>query len=117
VHTDAVDDLPRDELLAATPEIAARLAGVTVRQVNYWREIGLVEPAVTRRLSARNEVRLYDFTGLVEFKPTFAGTGIPVSALEAFLLAGASDEDILAAYPQLTAADIAVVRDGHSAAC
>ena len=44
VHTEAVDDLPRDDLLAATPEIAARLAGVTVRQVNYWREIGSSSP-------------------------------------------------------------------------
>ena len=68
MHTEAVDDLPRDDLLAATPEIAARLAGVTVRQVNYWREIGLIEPAVARRISARNEVRLYDFTGLVELR-------------------------------------------------
>ena len=48
-------------------------------------------------------------------KPTFAGTRIPVSAVEAFLQEGASDEDILAAYPQLTAADIAVVRDGDAA--
>ena len=194
VHTGAVDDLPRDDLLAATPEVAARLAGVTVRQVNYWREIGLIEPAVARRISPRNEVRLYDFTGLVELrivgalrnrlslqhirqvinrlrasydrpltelrfavqdrnlyfqhpggtweggqrpgqivlaevimleevraelrraaaersrepgrvvkrrrvhgsKPTFAGTRIPLSAVEAFLRQGASDEDILA---------------------
>ena len=49
-------------------------------------------------------------------KPTFAGTRIPVSAVEAFLEEGASDQDILAAYPELTAADIAVVRDGHPAA-
>lgn len=48
-------------------------------------------------------------------KPTFAGTRIPVSAVEAFLREGASEEDILAAYPQLTAADIAVVRDGQVA--
>jgi uncharacterized protein (DUF433 family) len=214
LHTGAVDDLLRDDLLAATPEIAARLAGVTVRQVNYWRDIGLIEPAVARRISARNEVRLYDFAGLVELrivgalrnrlslqhirqvinrlrasydrpltelrfavqdrnlyfqhpdgtweggrrpgqivlaevimleevradlrraaaersrepgrvvkrrrvhgsKPTFAGTRIPVSAVEAFLQEGASDEDVLAAYPELTAADIAVVRDGHPAA-
>jgi uncharacterized protein (DUF433 family) len=212
VHTGAVDDLPRDDLIAATPEVAARLAGITVRQVNYWREIGLIEPAMVRRISARNEVRLYDFTGLVELrivgalrnrlslqhirqvinrlrasydrpltelrfavqghnlyfqhpdgtweggqrpgqivlaevimleevraelrraaaqrhrepgrvvkrrrvhasKPTFAGTRIPVSAVEAFLHDGASDEEILAAYPQLTAADIGVVRDGHA---
>ena len=48
-------------------------------------------------------------------KPTFAGTRIPVSAVEGFLQEGASDEDILAAYPQLTPADIAVVRDRHAA--
>lgn len=41
---------------------------------------------------------------------------MPVSAVEAFLQDGASDEEILAAYPQLTAADVAVVRDGYSAA-
>lgn len=209
-----MDDLPRDDLLAATPDTAARLAGVTVRQVNYWREIGLIEPAIARRISARNEVRLYDFTGLVELrivaalraklslqhirevinrlrasydrpltglrfavqgrnlyfqhldgtweggkrpgqiviaevimleavradvrraaaersrepgrvvrrrrvhasKPTFDGTRIPVSAVEAFLDEGAADEDILQAYPQLTAADVAVVRDGRAAA-
>ena len=206
-------DLHLDDLLAATPDAAARLAGVTVRQLNYWREIGLVEPAVTRRLSPRNEVRLYDFTGLVELRivgalrsrlslqhirevisrlrasydrpltelrfavqgrslyfqhpdgtweggkrpgqivlaevimleavradlrraaaerprepgrivkrrrvhasrPTFAGTRIPVSAVESFVETGASDEEILAAYPQLTRADVAVVRDGRSA--
>ena len=214
LHTEVVDDLPRDDWLAATPEIAARLAGVTVRQINYWREIRLIEPAVVRRISARNEVRLYDFTGLVELrivaalrsklslqhirevinrlrtsydrpltelrfavqghnlyfqhpdgtweggkrpgqivlaevimleevradlrrtaaernrepgrvvkrrrvhasKPTFAGTRIPVSAVEAFLQDGASDEDILAAYPQLTATDVAVVRNRRSVA-
>ena len=49
-------------------------------------------------------------------EPTFAGTRIPVSAVEAFLQEGASDEDILAAYPKLAGADIAVVRDGHPAA-
>jgi DNA-binding transcriptional MerR regulator len=62
------DDLPRDDLFAATPQTAARLAGVTVRQLDYWRRIGLIEPAVARRLSPRNEVRLYDFTGLVELR-------------------------------------------------
>jgi uncharacterized protein (DUF433 family) len=214
LHTGGVDDLPRDDLLAATPDVAARLAGATVRQVSYWREVGLIEPAVVRRISARKEVRLYDFTGLVELrivaalrgtlslqhirevmtrlrasydrpltelrfavqgrdlyfqhpdgsweggkrpgqivlaevimlaevradlrravadrgreagrvvrrrgvhasKPTFAGTRIPVSAVEAYLQDGASDEEILAAYPQLTGADIAVVRDGRTVA-
>jgi len=214
LHTEIVDDLPQDDLFAATPEIAARLAGATVRQINYWREIRVVEPAVVRRISARNEVRLYDFSGLVELrivaalrsklslqhirevinrlrasydrpltelrfavqgrnlyfqhpdgtweggkrpgqivlaevimlqevradlrraaaersrepghvvkrrrvhasKPTFAGTRIPVSAVEAFLQDGASDDDILTAYPQLTVADIAVVRNARAVA-
>jgi uncharacterized protein (DUF433 family) len=205
MHTEAVDDLPRDDLFAATPDSAARLAGVTLRQLNYWRQIGLIEPAVARTMSPRNEVRLYDFTGLVELrvvaalrarlslqhigevirrlrasydrpltelrfavqgrhlyfqhpdgsweggrrpgqivlaevimleevradlrravaerhrepgrvvkrrrvlssKPTFAGTRVPVSAVQAFVDHGAADDDILAAYPQLTAADIA----------
>jgi uncharacterized protein (DUF433 family) len=49
-------------------------------------------------------------------KPTFAGTRIPVSAVAAFLQEGASDDDVLAAYPQLTAADVAVVRDGRAVA-
>jgi DNA-binding transcriptional MerR regulator len=214
LHTEIVDDLPQDDLLAATPEIAARLAGVTVRQINYWREIRLIEPAVVRRISTRNEVRLYDFAGLVELrivaalrrklslqhirevinrlrasydrpltelrfavqghhlyfqhpdgtweggkrpgqivlaevimleevradvrrtaadhnrepgrvvkrrrvhasKPTFAGTRIPVSAVEAFLHDGASGDDLLAASPQLPAADIAGVRSGRAVA-
>jgi uncharacterized protein (DUF433 family) len=208
------DDLLQDDRFAATPETAARLAGVTLRQLDYWREIGLIEPAIMRRMSPRNEVRLYDFTGLVELrivaalrarlslqhigevigrlrasydrplselrfaiqgrqlyfqhpdgsweggkrpgqlvvaevimlnevradlrhaaaqqqrepgrvvkrrrvlssKPTFAGTRVPVSAVRAFLDRGASDEEILAAYPQLTTADIAVVRDDRAVA-
>jgi len=215
VHTSLVtDDLPRDDLFAATPETAARLSGVTVGQLEYWRRIGLVEPAVVRRLSPRNEVRLYDFAGLVELrvvaalrarlslqhirevigrlrgsydrplaelrfavqgrqlyfqhldgsweggkrpgqlviaevimldavradlrraaaqherepgrivrrrrvlasKPTFAGTRVPVSAVRAFLDRGASDEQIIAAYPQLTRADVAAVRADHTVA-
>jgi uncharacterized protein (DUF433 family) len=213
MHTGAVDDLSGDDLFAATPESAARLAGVTLRQLNYWRQIGLIEPAVARRMSPRNEVRLYDFTGLVELrvvaalrarlslqhirevirrlrasydrpltelrfavqgrllyfqhpdgsweggrrpgqivlaevimleevradlrravaerhrepgrvvkrrrvlssKPTFAGTRVPVSAVQAFVDRGAADDEILAAYPQLTAADIAVVRGDRAA--
>lgn len=205
-------DFPPDELLAATPNTAAHLTGVTVRQLNYWREIGLITPAVVQRISVRNEVRLYDFTGLVELRivgalrtrlslqhirevidrlrssydrpltelrfavqgrnlyfqhpdgtweggqrpgqlvlaevimldevraevrraaaqsrrepgrvvkrrrihssrPTFAGTRIPVSAVQAFVRDGASDAEIMGAYPQLTPDDIAVVRAGRA---
>lgn len=207
-------DPPADDLLALTPVVAARLAGVTQRQLEHWRQIGLVEPAVAHRISPRNEVRLYDFTGLVELRivgalrtrlslqhirevierlragydrplselrfavqgrslyfqhpdgtweggqrpgqivlaevimleeiradlrraaaerrrepgqvvrirrvhasrPVFAGTRVPVSAVEAFVQEGASDDDILAAYPQLAVADIAIVRAGRATA-
>jgi uncharacterized protein (DUF433 family) len=137
------DDLPRDDLFAATPQTAARLAGVTVRQLDYWRRVGLVEPAVVRRLSPRNEVRLSEIIMLEEVradlrraaaqpdrtpgrivkrrrvlasKPTFAGTRVPVSAVRAFLDRGASEEQILAAYPQLTEADIVAVRADRAVA-
>jgi len=204
---------PPDDVFAATPEVAARLAGTTVAQLERWRHSGLVVPTVTRRLSPRNEVRLYDFAGVVELriltrlrearssprlspqhirqvvtrlraeygrpltelryavqggelyfqhpdgsweggrrpgqlvvaevimleevraelrsaarkldrepgqivrrrkvlgsKPTFAGTRIPVSAVRAYLDRGLPDTEILAAYPQLTEADIDAVR-------
>ncbi|MFZ5851976.1 MAG: DUF433 domain-containing protein [Actinomycetota bacterium] len=55
-----------DDLLAATPERAAEIAGVTLRQVDYWDRTGLVSPSVRREISPRNVVRLYGFADLVE---------------------------------------------------
>ena len=53
---------------AATPARAADIAGATVRQVEYWRKSNLVTPTLSRRLSARNEVRLYNVADLVELR-------------------------------------------------
>jgi uncharacterized protein (DUF433 family) len=43
-------------------------------------------------------------------RPVFAGTRIPVSAVHAFLEDGADEQEIIEAYPQLVAADIAAAR-------
>ena len=40
-----------DDLFVATPVVAAKLAGVTVPQLERWRRSGLVVPTVVRRLS------------------------------------------------------------------
>jgi uncharacterized protein (DUF433 family) len=55
-----------EDRVAVTPETAARLVGATVRQINYWRDTDLVDPRLSRRLSPRNDVRLYDLAELVE---------------------------------------------------
>jgi uncharacterized protein (DUF433 family) len=55
-----------DQLIAMPRDRAARLAGVTVRRVDYWARTALVEPSVSRRISPRNHVRLYGFGDLLE---------------------------------------------------
>jgi len=50
-----------DALFAATREQAARVAGVTVRQLDYWTAHGLVVPDVDTRLSPHRPIRLYSF--------------------------------------------------------
>jgi DNA-binding transcriptional MerR regulator/uncharacterized protein (DUF433 family) len=56
----------REEIMAAPIESAAQLAGVTVRQLRYWDEIGLVVPEMKWTVSPRRTIRLYRFTDLVE---------------------------------------------------
>ena len=55
-----------DERLLSVPRnTAARLAGLTVRQVDYWATTGLVGPSVDRTLGPGRRVRLYDFVALL----------------------------------------------------
>jgi DNA-binding transcriptional MerR regulator len=54
-----------EELLAVPIETAARLAGVSVRQVRYWDQTKLVVPSI-RRQQGRIVLRLYGFQDLVE---------------------------------------------------
>lgn len=54
-----------DELIVATDRLAADLAGVSTRVLHYWSFKGVVTPGVSRKLSIRNTVRIYDFQELI----------------------------------------------------
>lgn len=55
-----------DELVALPRRAAARLAGVSERQLRYWEDTDLLSPGIRRDISQRNRVRLYEFTDLLE---------------------------------------------------
>ncbi len=59
-------DADQNELLALPTERAAKLAGVSLRQMRYWDETELVVPSIKRKLDSRTTVRLYAFSDLVE---------------------------------------------------
>jgi uncharacterized protein (DUF433 family) len=48
--------------------------------------------------------------GVLGSKPVFAGTRIPVASVVAFLGAGRSVDEVLAAYPQLSPEDVEAAR-------
>ena len=51
-------DEVQEEHLAVTRAVAARIAGLTERQVDYWAGTGLIEPTVDTRLSPGRRIRL-----------------------------------------------------------
>lgn len=54
------------ERLLAFPDARAReLAGVSMRRLRYWEQVGLVVPSITRTLSPRHTVRLYSYRDLL----------------------------------------------------
>jgi DNA-binding transcriptional MerR regulator len=53
------------EVLAFPDTQARRLAGVSMRRLRYWEEVGLVVPSIKRRLSEHNTVRLYSYQDLL----------------------------------------------------
>lgn len=55
-----------DNDLAVTEARAAKMVGFSVRRLRAWASRSIVTPAVERRLSERNTVRLYRFQDLVE---------------------------------------------------
>lgn len=55
----------QEQHLAVTRDAAARIAGLTQRQVDYWASTGLVEPTVDTRVSPGRRVRLYGFVDLL----------------------------------------------------
>ncbi|MCH1867008.1 DUF433 domain-containing protein [Nocardioides sp. CFH 31398] len=54
-----------DNLVVFSRARAARLAGLTARQLDYWRTTLLLEPATNERISSARAVRLYSFTDMV----------------------------------------------------
>ena len=55
-----------EEMLAVPDKRAAKLAGISMRQLRYWEQISLVVPSVREQISPRNTVRLYSFQDLLE---------------------------------------------------
>ncbi|GAA1860346.1 hypothetical protein GCM10009836_45610 [Pseudonocardia ailaonensis] len=51
--------------LAVTRDSAARIARLSLRQVDYWASTGVLEPTTDRRLSPGTRVRLYSFVDLL----------------------------------------------------
>lgn len=54
-----------EQHLAVTRETAAKLAGLSHRQVDYWASTGLVEATVDDQVSPGRRVRLYGFVDLM----------------------------------------------------
>jgi len=62
------------------------------------------------RRNEQDRGRIERRRGVHGSKPVIAGTRIPVRAVQAYLAAGRSDDEILAAYPSLTVEDLETVR-------
>jgi DNA-binding transcriptional MerR regulator len=57
---------PVEEVLAVSDKRAKSLAGISMHQLRYWEQIGLIVPSVRRVISPRNIVRLYSFQDLLQ---------------------------------------------------
>jgi DNA-binding transcriptional MerR regulator len=53
------------EVLAFPDTQARQLAGVSMRRLRYWEQVGLVVPSIKRRISEHNTVRLYGYQDLL----------------------------------------------------
>jgi len=62
----AKDVLNTPDLLAVTDKRARQVARVSMRQLRYWEETGLIIPSVRRQVSPGKTVRLYGFEDLLE---------------------------------------------------
>ena len=54
-------------IAAFSQELAGKIAGLTKRQLEYWDEIGLIEPSVAPK-GGWGEPRLYSFRDLIKLK-------------------------------------------------
>ncbi len=62
---------------------AAKLAGITRRQADYWAKIGLVEPAVIARRGNAGTIKLYNFEAIyyLSLAKKLINRGMSVQAL------------------------------------
>jgi DNA-binding transcriptional MerR regulator len=56
----------RDDESMLSAKQAAKLAGISPQRLRYWEKTDLISPVIRRRISTRNEVRLYGFRELIE---------------------------------------------------
>ena len=59
-----------EQHLAVPRETAAKLAGLSHRQVDYWASTSLIETTVDNQMSSRRRVRLYGFVDLLALHGT-----------------------------------------------
>jgi uncharacterized protein (DUF433 family) len=53
------------DLVALTRDRASSLSGLSLRQIDYWADTGLVSPALDRRVTSHRPIRLYGFVELM----------------------------------------------------
>lgn len=53
------------DVLAIPDKRAAKLVRISMRQLRYWEQTGLIVPSIKRQISQRNTVRLYDYQDLL----------------------------------------------------
>jgi uncharacterized protein (DUF433 family) len=66
--------------------------------------------------SSRERGRIEKRRKVLGSKPVFAGTRVPYSAVASFIEAGATDNEILEAFPNLGWEDVGAARERHAAA-
>ncbi|MFP5308806.1 MAG: DUF433 domain-containing protein [Actinomycetes bacterium] len=91
-------------------------------QMVFWQLLELdplrarIRDAIERGRMEEDQGNVVKRRGVMGSKPVFAGTRVPVEAVQAYLRRNASDKRILEAFPQLSKADIDAARDAMSAA-
>jgi hypothetical protein len=70
-----------EDTLAVSDKQAVKLAGISMRQLRYWEQVGLIVPSISEQISPRNTVRLYSFQDLLELLSLQARMAMPPTAM------------------------------------
>lgn len=91
-------------------------------QIVLWQVLELeplrarIRDTVGRGRMSEDEGEIVQRRRVMGSKPVFAGTRVPVEAVQIYLRRGIGDARILEAFPQLTEADVSAARDAMSVA-